>query len=99
MTKVILNDMCAHCKHKECHDGENFCRQAMKENSFYKNAKLYKGLKVIPLPTYEDLEKENAELEIQIEKMKNYLNCENFGTEKCGKSADGCVCKNWELIK
>ena len=62
MTEVILNDECMHCKTKECHDGEHFCNQAMKENSFYKDAKLYKGLEVIQLPTYEELEKENAEL-------------------------------------
>jgi hypothetical protein len=43
--------------------------------------------------------RQKIELKEQVEKMKNYLNCENFGTEKCGKSADGCVCKNWELIK
>ena len=58
MTKAILNDECVHCNDKECHDGENFCRQAMKDNSFYKNARLYKGLEVIQRPTYEELEKE-----------------------------------------
>ena len=62
MTEVILNDECMHCRTKECHDGEHFCRQAMKDNSFYKNAKLYKGLEVIQLPTYEELEEENAVL-------------------------------------
>ena len=59
MKEVILNDKCALCNHKECHDGEHFCNQAMKENSFYKNAKLYKGLEVIQRPAYEELEKEN----------------------------------------
>ena len=58
MTEVILNDECMHCETKECHDGYNFCNQAMKKNSFYKNAKLYKGLEVIQSPTYEELEKE-----------------------------------------
>ena len=62
MTEVILNDECTHCNTKECHDGEHFCRQAMKDNSFYKNAKLYKGIEVIRKPTYEELEKENAGL-------------------------------------
>jgi len=62
MNEVILNDECMHCNDKECHDGEHFCNQAMKDNSFYKNAKLYKGLEVIQRPTYEDLEKENAKL-------------------------------------
>lgn len=60
MPEVILNDECIHCNDKECHDGENFCRQVMKDNSFYKNAKLYKGLEVLQRPTYEALEKENA---------------------------------------
>lgn len=58
MKEVILNDECAHCNDKECHDGEHFCNQAMKDNSFYKNAKLYKGLEIIKRPTYEELEKE-----------------------------------------
>lgn len=62
MTEVILNDECMRCQTKECHDGEHFCNQAMKDNSFYKNAKLYKGLEVIQRPTYADLEKEIAEL-------------------------------------
>ena len=66
MTEIILNDECMHCNDKECHDGEHFCNEAMKDNSFYKNARLYKGLEVIQRPTYKDLEKENAELK------KNY---------------------------
>lgn len=60
--EVILNDECVHCKDKECHDGEHFCNQAMKDNSFYKNSRLYKGLEVIKRPTYEELEKEVTEL-------------------------------------
>ena len=35
-------------------------------------------------------------LEQQIEKMKNYLNCENYG--KCGNSM-GCPCDKWECIE
>ena len=73
MKEVILNDECAHCKDKECHDGYNFCNQAMKKNSFYKNAKLYKGLEVIQRPTYEELKKENAELKKRVENQKSFL--------------------------
>lgn len=65
MTEVMLNDKCMHCNNRECHDGYNFCNQAMKDNSFYKNAKLYKGLEVIKRPTYEELEKENAGLKCE----------------------------------
>ena len=43
----------------------------MKDNSFYKNANLYKGLEVIQQPTYEDLEKENAELKSDLDKKEN----------------------------
>ena len=45
----------------------------MKKNSFYKNAELYRGLEVIHRPTYEELEKENIELQEQIEKMINEI--------------------------
>ena len=58
MTEVILNDECMHCNDRECHNGEHFCNYAMTDNSFYKNAKLYKGLEVIQRPTYKELEKE-----------------------------------------
>lgn len=71
MTEIILNDECVHCKDKECHDGYNFCNQAMKDNSFYKNAKLYKGLEVIKRPTYKELKKENAELKAQLESERD----------------------------
>lgn len=42
------------------------------------------------------LEWKNKQLEQQIEKMKNYLNCENYG--KCGNSM-GCPCDKWECIE
>ena len=71
MTEVILNDECVHCADKECHDGEHFCRQAMKDNSFYKNAKLYKGLEVIQSPTYKELEQENAKLRKELKEWKD----------------------------
>lgn len=61
MKEVILNDKCVHCNDKECHDGEHFCNQAMKENSFYKNAELYRGLEVIKRPTYAELENRKLE--------------------------------------
>jgi glutamine synthetase adenylyltransferase len=70
MREVVLNYECAHCEQKECHDGEHFCNQAMKENSFYKNAKLYKGLEVIQRPTYCELEKENAKLKAIVRNTK-----------------------------
>ena len=71
MTEVILNDECMHCNDRECHDGEHFCNYAMTDNSFYKNAKMYKGLEVIQRPTYEELEKENAELKSENQKWKD----------------------------
>ena len=37
--EVVLNDECMHCNNRECHDGEHFCNQAMKDNSFYKKCK------------------------------------------------------------
>ena len=37
-------------------------------------------------------------LEAQIEKMKNYQNCENFGTKECEKGNGYCICENWKLI-
>ena len=40
--EVFANYDCIHCSDRECHDGESFCRYAMKENSFYKNPKIYK---------------------------------------------------------
>lgn len=55
---------------------EHLCRQAMKDNSFYKNTKLYKGLEAIPLSTYEELEKENASL-----KEQNIKEAEQFISE------------------
>lgn len=66
MKEVILNDECMHCNDRECHDGEHFCNEAMKDNSFYENARLYKGLEVIKQPTYEELEKENTELKARL---------------------------------
>lgn len=69
MTEVILNDECMHCNNRECHDGEHFCNQAMKDNSFYKNSKLYKGLEVIQRPTYKELEKQIAELKFYNKKL------------------------------
>lgn len=93
MKEVILNDECAHCKDKECHDGYNFCNQAMKKNSFYKNAKLYKGLEVIQRPTYEDLEKENAEL-----KAKNKWYSEQVCNKECAE-VWGQLTKAKELLK
>ena len=41
MTEVKLNDECMHCNNRECHDGEHFCNQAMKDNSFYKIARQF----------------------------------------------------------
>lgn len=139
MKEVILNDECAHCNDKECHDGEHFCNQAMKDNSFYKNAKLYKGLEIIKRPTYEELEKEkdvirrkadeaiadkllitakyneilndinqekdnlqkeNAELKTQIEKMKNCKNCANYMISgDCPRLFRTGWCKNWEMTR
>lgn len=90
MTEVILNDECAHCNDKECHDGEHFCNQAMKENSFYKSAKLYKGLEVIHRPTYEELEKENAELEAQIEKLIDFVLSKTECCDVCPMT-DTCI--------
>ena len=84
MKEVILNDECMHCKTKECHNGEHFCRQAMKDNSFYKNARLYKGLEVIQRPTYEELEKENAELKENNKMLeKGYIWHEYDAGEDC----------------
>ena len=84
MTEVILNDECMHCVHKECHDGYHFCNQAMKDNSFYKNKKLYKGLEVIQRPTYEELEKENAEAKNLIEELASSLSVVGeCGEEEC----------------
>ena len=81
MAEVVLNDECMRCKDKECHDGENFCNYAMQKNSFYKNPRLYKGLEVIRLPTYKELEKENAELKEKLEsaeKARDYWEDSSF---------------------
>ena len=72
MKEAILNDECMHCNDRECHDGEHFCNQAMKKNSFYKNKRLYKGLEVIHRPTYEELEKEIVELKEKLNFSSQY---------------------------
>ena len=89
MKEVILNDECMHCNDRECHDGEHFCNEAMKDNSFYKNARLYKGLEVIQRPTYKDLEKENTEL-------KARLNAINLLTPELQKASN---LRKQQLIK
>lgn len=97
MTEVVLNNKCIHCKDKECHDGEGFCNYAMQKNSFYKNPRLYKGLKVIRSPTYKELEKENAELK---EKL-NIRSCQNCKHNNRSCPNDGS-CKHynkWEGYK
>lgn len=73
MTEVILNDECMHCNNRECHNGEHFCNQAMKDNSFYKNARLYKGLEIIHRTTYEELEQENAILKGRTEGFEKQI--------------------------
>ena len=46
------------------------------------------------------LQKENAELEAQIEKMKNCRNCKNEKIEgACGHFTQVGRCKNWELTE
>ena len=57
-----LNVKCAACKQNICHDGYKFCCAAMKENSFYKNNRLYKGIKPNKKLSYAELEAENTEL-------------------------------------
>lgn len=80
MTEVVLNNKCMHCEDKECHDGEHFCNYAMQKNSFYKNPRLYKGLKVIRSPTYTkkeiDLFNKCSSLQSENERLK--LRLKNF---------------------
>ncbi len=50
--------------------------------------------------TVEDLEKENAELKAQIEKMQNCKNCANYMISgKCPSFFRTGWCKNWEMTK
>ena len=82
-----LNIECANCEQKECHDGYNFCNEAMKENSFYKNKRLYKGIKPNKKLSYAELEKQNKELQ---EKLDFFLSEKVDGKEYRPK---------WELEK
>lgn len=65
-----LNTECAACERKVCHDGHNFCNEAMKENSFYKNERLYKGIKPSKKPSYAELEKQNEKLQKEVNEWK-----------------------------
>jgi len=65
-----LNPECAACEQKVCHDGYNFCNEAMKENSFYKNDRLYKGIKPNKKLSYAELENKLKEQQKENKQIK-----------------------------